>query len=274
MCLLTKGRADYFFTSSGKWGPYCKPCSAARKRKGMLSNAELKALVFPEPGKKRCSKCSEVMPLHDFNRRTGRDRSPDQVKSYCRSCEGRIFKNWAVKNGRGTERSRSEYAEQLQAEIYPTEDSKRCPRCEAVKPRTGFSTAGGKIKVWCRECVGEVRRARYAETKGEQRDKRARVKAQNLEAYRLYARMAMHKRKARKASVPNTLTKNEWLEIVTSYGGRCLRCETTEGITMDHVVPISKGGGHTADNVQPLCGPCNSSKGTKIIDYRPGKVAA
>ena len=28
------------------------------------------------------------------------------------------------------------------------------------------------------------------------------------------------------------------------------------------------------DNVQPLCGPCNSSKGTRIIDFRRVPISA
>lgn len=274
MCGEMKGRTEYFKIKSGKCGPYCKPCSAARKRKGDLSNAELMARVFPEPGKKRCSKCDEIKPLSDYNRRTGRDRAAGQVKPYCKSCEKGMFKSWAVRNGHAQDRTRAEYAAHVQAVIYPTDDTKRCPRCDNVKPRHGFSTAAGKIKVWCRECVGEVRRARYAETREAQKTRRAEWKARNPEAYREYARMGQHRRRARKAALPSTLTHAEWEQILDLYGHRCLCCGTTGQITMDHVVPISKGGGHVADNVQPLCGPCNSSKHAKIIDYRPGKVAA
>jgi 5-methylcytosine-specific restriction endonuclease McrA len=44
-------------------------------------------------------------------------------------------------------------------------------------------------------------------------------------------------------------------------------------ITLDHIKPVSRGGKHTASNVQPLCKFCNSSKMTKTIDYRPDKGA-
>lgn len=36
-------------------------------------------------------------------------------------------------------------------------------------------------------------------------------------------------------------------------------------LTMDHVVPISKGGKTTIDNVIPACSSCNSSKQARDI---------
>lgn len=38
--------------------------------------------------------------------------------------------------------------------------------------------------------------------------------------------------------------------------------------TIDHVIPMSKGGSHTWDNVRIACGECNSIKGAKVIDDR------
>lgn len=39
-------------------------------------------------------------------------------------------------------------------------------------------------------------------------------------------------------------------------------------LTPDHVVPLSRGGTNYIDNIQPLCGPCNSQKHAKTIDFR------
>ena len=46
--------------------------------------------------------------------------------------------------------------------------------------------------------------------------------------------------------------------------GHCLGCLEhfkSEGMTFDHRRPQVKGGGHELDNLQLLCGPCNSIKG-------------
>ena len=49
--------------------------------------------------------------------------------------------------------------------------------------------------------------------------------------------------------------------ILDKYGMMCIKCGTTEKITIDHIVPVSKGGEDTHENIQPLCSSCNSKKG-------------
>jgi hypothetical protein len=44
---------------------------------------------------------------------------------------------------------------------------------------------------------------------------------------------------------------------------RCLNCGTHMNLTVDHIKPESKGGTLDFDNLQTLCAPCNSAKGTK-----------
>jgi 5-methylcytosine-specific restriction endonuclease McrA len=80
----------------------------------------------------------------------------------------------------------------------------------------------------------------------------------------------LKKQRRRAAGV---LTAAEWHQILARYGHRCLACGSGGPLTIDHIVPVSKGGANTAANVQPLCGSCNSAKSTKTIDYRPSMAA-
>lgn len=45
----------------------------------------------------------------------------------------------------------------------------------------------------------------------------------------------------------------------------CVICGTTAGISMDHIIPVSRGGLTTIDNCQCMCRSCNGSKGNLLI---------
>lgn len=63
-------------------------------------------------------------------------------------------------------------------------------------------------------------------------------------------------------------THNEWIALCERYNNKCVCCGETKELTIDHVIPLSKGGRNDIDNIQPLCKSCNSSKKDKTIDYR------
>lgn len=66
-----------------------------------------------------------------------------------------------------------------------------------------------------------------------------------------------------------SFTSDEWIDLCEKYGMVCINpdCERTD-LTVDHVIPLSKGGMNTIDNIQPLCKSCNCKKATKTVDYR------
>lgn len=44
-------------------------------------------------------------------------------------------------------------------------------------------------------------------------------------------------------------------------------------MTIDHIIPKSKGGQKHIDNLQPMCSKCNCEKGNKLEDvYKEGKM--
>lgn len=65
-----------------------------------------------------------------------------------------------------------------------------------------------------------------------------------------------------------TSKKEIRIAVFELHGKRCLCCGSETNITIDHVVPVKKGGINELSNMQPLCKSCNSRKSTSIIDYR------
>lgn len=47
-------------------------------------------------------------------------------------------------------------------------------------------------------------------------------------------------------------------------GGRCVYCGSTENLHLDHIIPFSKGGDTSVENLQLLCQKCNLQKSNKI----------
>jgi 5-methylcytosine-specific restriction endonuclease McrA len=71
-------------------------------------------------------------------------------------------------------------------------------------------------------------------------------------------------------SSANPLTIAQWDAICEHYGNICLCCGESKKLTIDHIIPLSRNGTHTADNIQPLCHSCNARKGNRhMTDYRP-----
>ena len=47
-------------------------------------------------------------------------------------------------------------------------------------------------------------------------------------------------------------------------GYACVTCGTPDNLSIDHVIPWSRGGPDHPDNYQTLCRPCNSRKGNRV----------
>jgi 5-methylcytosine-specific restriction endonuclease McrA len=57
------------------------------------------------------------------------------------------------------------------------------------------------------------------------------------------------------------------------FGRNCLKCGNTNDLTVDHIVPLSRGGSNYIYNLQPLCKRCNSIKGNRNCeDFRSFEV--
>ena len=76
-----------------------------------------------------------------------------------------------------------------------------------------------------------------------------------------FTRIENVRRAAKKYGQKATLTIGEWREIVNEYEGLCAYCFAPYE-HLDHIVPVSKGGASSKENVVPACQNCNLRKGS------------
>lgn len=79
------------------------------------------------------------------------------------------------------------------------------------------------------------------------------------------------RRRAAEIDAVGEYTAEQWTRLINHYApdGCCLACHEHAPMTIDHVIPLAKGGTNYPDNLQPLCLPCNMHKHTDTKDYRP-----
>jgi len=94
----------------------------------------------------------------------------------------------------------------------------------------------------------------------------ARYRQDHPREYAVYAQ----KRRARKREAEGGFSGSEWKELCRAVGERCVACGERRRLTIDHIEPLSIGGTNSIENIQPLCGRCNSAKGTNSWHFLAG----
>jgi 5-methylcytosine-specific restriction endonuclease McrA len=51
---------------------------------------------------------------------------------------------------------------------------------------------------------------------------------------------------------------------VFALNSKCVKCNSTNNLQIDHIYPKSKGGSDVLGNLQTLCARCNLKKGNKF----------
>lgn len=163
---------------------------------------------------------------------------------------------------------------------------KTCSRCKETKPKTGFHTdprrKDGRYS-WCKACFGthiietrdpavEAERHRRYYSIPENRERRReydrRWKQENAETVRWYARNAVARRRARE--LENAVGEVDLGMVLERDGMVCAHLcgkeiESLSDLDFDHVVPLSRGGAHSMENIRPAHRSCNRRKHAKFL---------
>lgn len=109
-------------------------------------------------------------------------------------------------------------------------------------------------------------RARYA--RNPEHGKALARKYQQSPNGRAVVLAANRRRRALERGAPGVVTAAQWRTICEVDGWKCEYCGkalTEKTATMDHVIPLTKGGEHDPGNIVPACRSCNSRKGNRLF---------
>lgn len=190
---------------------------------------------------KQCSKCGKTKDRSEFPRRKS---SRDGLHGWCRPCYRAYYtqamRSWRSKNPQRALEANREWV-------------KKNPEAALAKDRRWKAANRDKMRAYAanrRKKDPVAVRAAYEKWRLE-----------NLDEERL--RVA-----TRRALTADSPELREFIGALLTEP--CSYCGSTENITVDHVVPLSKGGKHEQANLAPACFSCNSSKGARTLDEWPG----
>jgi len=203
------------------------------------------AIIYQDgkPGKV-CTKCKTWKPVERIRKRAA---LRDGYDSVCRDCLNAASREWRKNNRERVSQLNREFYEANREERKAYHRQYRQDHLEHMRILgRKYRRENGKyfrdyMRQWSRANPDKIRTRDYA-------------------------------RRSRKKGNGGSFTVAEWEQLKKLYNYTCLRCKKQEPeikLTIDHIVPLSKGGCHSIENVQPLCQSCNSAKWNKTVDYRP-----
>lgn len=125
----------------------------------------------------------------------------------------------------------------------------KCKACISVKSKERYKKVGHII----RQQMADQRKRDYEHRLEIER----RSRAKNKERQRPLKNARQQIRNRFLSGAKHTITRKDMARI---YNGSCFNCGTTDNLSADHIIPISRGGNHSIGNLMTLCRSCNASK--------------
>lgn len=231
-----------------------------------------------------CTVCKEKKPLSEFYR----DKTKKLGRcTICKKCRAIADKKRYELNREHVLDQRKQYCcehkEQIseQAKLYYLEHKERI----TVRKRKYSQTHREQIRAYQqkynlehKEEITEQQRKRKKQIAEYARKYDLNNKKQKVERDKRYRqtergsflkRQANRRRRARARASKTDLTSEQWHRILKNQGYKCNMCgkkfTKSRVISVDHIIPLSKGGDFMSSNVQALCLSCNCSKNDKIL---------
>lgn len=237
---------------------------------------------------KECKDCGVTKPLDDF----GRDRTRVDGRRYeCKPCAVQRTRDWQQRNAAHVAAYNRAYWKAHPEKLREHNRLNRERHGDAIRAqqkeyywrnrqrRVAYNRDWyHKNKDARREAERQRLREHYRANRDAYRERHRKAYLANREAFlessrryykRVYAedpekaRGRVRAYRARKLGAPGEASPSAVRARWDYYGGRCWMCGEV-ATSIDHVIPLSRGGSDWPANLRPACGSCNSRKHTLL----------
>jgi 5-methylcytosine-specific restriction endonuclease McrA len=202
---------------------------------------------------KVCKKCGYEKALNEFSNDS---KKLDGLFNTCKECEKERRSKWDTKNKEQIKSVRHKYNMEHKQEISNYNKKKYYENPEYMIKKARQYTIDKK------EIILKKKRKYYAKNRQHELNRCKKWAQENPEK----ACQKVAKRNAIKKAL--TIGKVDYTEIIKRDGYICHICGgevNKDDVHFDHVIPLSKGGSHSMDNIKVSHSHCNLVKFNKII---------
>lgn len=247
-------------------------------------------MVYVAVQAKTCAKCGKEKPAtaEYFHRDKS---SKDGLVYQCKICVGKRVKEWAKKNPEKVRENQQRWNNKNPGVSAARSKKWRENNPEKYKEslRRWYQNNREKSRMQSKKWYQLNREAHYQQGLRWYKNNLEKARAISRKAARKYKKLNPEKVKqwqqnnpelvraycqqyrARKRKLSDTLTVNQWKACKEYFNHSCAYCgKHLKRLHQEHFVPVSKGGGYTANNIIPACKSCNSSKkDSDFFDWYP-----
>lgn len=203
---------------------------------------------------KRCGRCGEVKPVSEYYSKGKTPAGTPRLREYCKPCCAAISKKRYADNPQKYIDASKAWNKSHKEQKNRNNNTSRMRNLDVVREKDRQYRSDNREKV-----LDGLRRYYIAN-----KEKFAQYKRDWLSRNKDKKTVQVHRRRARKMQVANSLSVSDWNEILESYGNKCVYCNSP-ATEQDHLIPFFSGGGNVPENVVPSCKTCNVTKGKKSL---------
>lgn len=217
------------------------------------NNPLVERLIW-EMKEKKCPKCGEIKDVGEFYKNNSRK---DGFASWCKDCSNESHKKYVESNKESIRK-------------YDREQYWENPEKHREQRRKSNKVNSEKIKIAAKEHYEKNKEEIAKKNKVYHLKNKEHRNETSRQRYKLKSEEYKHRARERKQKIKEvadgSVTIEFEREMYALQNGRCgyCGCDLEEsGKHLDHILPISRGGLHTANNVHWVCPTCNLDKKDK-----------